>query len=66
MNEQLSVQEIISNMKSIHGVTDEDIASRVGVTAMTVWRWGNGKNKPRSRIIIRTLFDYMDKLNNKK
>ncbi len=53
-------------MKSSHGVTDEDIASRVGVTAMTVWRWGNGKNKPRSRIIIRALFDYMDQLNNKK
>lgn len=62
MNNNLSIQEIIADMKNQHGVTDEDIASRLGVTSMTVWRWGNGKSKPRSRIIIRALFDYQDQL----
>ena len=66
MDNNSSVQEIIAEMKTNHGVTDEDIASRLGITSMTVWRWGNGKSKPRSRIIIRALFDYMDQLNHKK
>jgi transcriptional regulator with XRE-family HTH domain len=66
MDNNSSVQEIIADMKTNHGVTDEDIASRLGITSMTVWRWGNGKSKPRSRIIIRALFDYMGQLNHKK
>jgi transcriptional regulator with XRE-family HTH domain len=66
MNNTLSIQEIIAEMKTNYGVTDEDIASKLGITAMTVWRWGNGKSKPRSKIIIRALFDYKDQLNHKE
>ena len=66
MDNNLSIQKIIADMKLNHGVTDEDIASRLGVTSMTIWRWSNGKSKPRSRIIIRALYDYKDQLTNTK
>ena len=31
------------------GLTLEDVASRVGVSMMTVWRWEHGKSAPSNR-----------------
>jgi len=31
----------------------EDVASRLGVSAMTIYRWEHGKNLPKSRLVIR-------------
>jgi len=47
-------KEIVALMRK-HDLSREDIASKLGVTAMTVWRWQTGAGVPKSRIILKAI-----------
>jgi len=49
----VNIQRDIQELMRKHNLSREDVASRLGVTMMTIYRWENGKNFPRSRLMIR-------------
>jgi len=48
-----NIQREVQNLMRKHNLSREDMASRLGVTMMTIYRWENGRNFPRSRLMIR-------------
>jgi transcriptional regulator with XRE-family HTH domain len=48
-----NIQRDVQDLMRKHNLSREDMASRLGVTMMTIYRWENGKNFPRSRLMIR-------------
>lgn len=51
----INIQREVQNLIQKHNLSKEDIASKLGVTMMTVYRWENGKTFPKSRFMIREL-----------
>jgi len=49
----LNIQKEIRDLMRKYKLSREDMASKLGVTMMTIYRWENGRNFPRSRIMIR-------------
>ncbi len=49
----LNMQKEIRGLMKKHKLSREDIASRLGVTMMTIYRWENGRTFPKSRLMIR-------------
>ncbi len=49
----VNIQREVQDLMRRHNLSREDMASRLGVTMMTIYRWENGRNFPRSRIMIR-------------
>ena len=48
-----NIQREVQDLMRKHNLSREDMASRLGVTMMTIYRWENGRNFPRSRLMIR-------------
>jgi transcriptional regulator with XRE-family HTH domain len=49
--EKKEVQKKIDSLMKKHRLSLEAIASKLNISAMTVYRWHRGKVAPRSRII---------------
>lgn len=49
----MSIQQELNALMRRHDLSREDVASRLGVSAMTIYRWEHGKNLPKSRLVIR-------------
>jgi len=49
----INMQKEVRNLMRNHNLSREDVASRLGVAGMTIYRWENGKSYPKSRFIIR-------------
>ena len=49
----LNIQKEVRDLMKGFKLSREDMASRLGVTMMTIYRWENGRNFPRSRLMIR-------------
>ena len=49
----MNIQKETRNLMRKHNLSREDMASRLGVSGMTIYRWENGKTYPKSRFIIR-------------
>lgn len=49
----LNIQKEVGELMKKHKLSREDMASRLGVTMMTIYRWENGKTFPKSRLMIR-------------
>jgi len=49
----VNIQRDIQELMRKHNLSREDMASRLGVTMMTIYRWENGRNFPKSRLMIR-------------
>lgn len=49
----VNIQRDIQDLMRKHNLSREDMASKLGVTMMTIYRWENGRNFPRSRLMIR-------------
>ena len=49
----LNIQKEVRDLMKKFKLSREDMASRLGVTMMTIYRWENGRNFPRSRLMIR-------------
>ena len=52
-NRGVDIQKEVQGLLKKHDLSREDMASRLGVTMMTIYRWENGKNFPKSRLILR-------------
>jgi len=48
-----NIQRDVQDLMRKHNFSREDMASKLGVTMMTIYRWENGRNFPRSRLMIR-------------
>jgi len=48
-----NIQRDVQDLMRKHNLSREDMASKLGVTMMTIYRWENGRNFPRSRLMIR-------------
>jgi len=48
-----NIQRDVQDLMRKHTLSREDMASKLGVTIMTIYRWENGRNFPRSRLMIR-------------
>lgn len=51
----MDVTKEINKLMGRYNLSREDIASKLGVSAMTVWRWQKGKALPKSRIILKAI-----------
>ena len=49
----LNIQKEVRNLMKKFKLSREDMASRLGVTMMTIYRWENGRTFPKSRLMIR-------------
>lgn len=52
-NRGVNIQKEVQDLMKKHDLSREDLASRLGVTMMTIYRWENGRNFPKSRLILR-------------
>lgn len=52
-NRGVDIQREVQDIMKKHDLSREDLASRLGVTMMTIYRWENGRNFPKSRLILR-------------
>ncbi len=49
----LNIQKEVRGLMKKYKLSREDMASRLGVTMMTIYRWENGRTFPKSRLMIR-------------
>ncbi len=61
MIQATSIQQIIQDITDKKDVSLEQIAGEIGVSSMTVYRWKKGQAKPKSRIVLRALTDYINR-----
>ena len=47
------IQRELQALMSKHDLSREDIASKLGVSTMTIYRWGRGKTFPQSRLMLK-------------
>ncbi len=47
------IQRGLQVLMSKHDLSREDIASRLGVSTMTIYRWERGKTFPQSRLMLK-------------
>ncbi len=51
----MNIKKEINNLIKKYDLSREDIASKIGVSAMSIYRWEKGLVQPKSRIIIRAI-----------
>lgn len=47
----MTIAERMQRTRKITGLTQEELADRIGVQRNTVWRWENGKAKPEAETV---------------
>ncbi|MBU4312772.1 MAG: helix-turn-helix transcriptional regulator [Candidatus Omnitrophica bacterium] len=52
-NKGMNIQQDLQTLMRRHNLSREDVASKLGVSAMTIYRWEHGKNLPKSRLVLR-------------
>jgi transcriptional regulator with XRE-family HTH domain len=55
------INEAINQIIKERDVSLEQIAGEIGVSSMTVYRWQRGQAKPKSRIVLRALTEYINR-----
>ena len=64
-NKGRNIQQEVQDLRSKYNLSREDIASRLGVSMMTVFRWERGETFPRSRFTIRAFDKFRQELEKK-
>jgi len=49
----MNIKQELQALMRRHDLSREDVASKLGVSAMTIYRWESGKNLPKSRLVLR-------------
>ena len=62
---QKDFQQDIRNIMETYRLSEEAIADRLGIRAITVYRWEKGLSRPKSRIILQTLEEFKKELQQK-
>lgn len=52
-NKGVNIRQDLQTLMRRHNLSREDVASKLGVSAMTIYRWEHGKNLPKSRLVLR-------------
>ena len=52
---------VIDEIIKERDVSLEQIAGEIGVSSMTVYRWQKGQAKPKSRIVLKSLTEYINR-----
>ncbi len=55
------INEVIDQIRKERDVSLEQIAGELGVSSMTVYRWQRGQAKPKSRIVLKALTEYINR-----
>ena len=61
----MNIQQELQTLMRRHNLSREDEASKLRVSAMTIYRWEHGKNLPKSRLVIREFGRLKQKLERK-
>lgn len=61
----MKIQQELQALMRRYDLSREDVASRLGVSAMTIYRWENGKNLPKSRLVLREFEELKHRLERK-
>jgi len=59
------IRQDLQAFRSKYNLSREDIASRLGICVMTVYRWERGESFPRSRFLIREFEKFKRELERK-
>lgn len=49
----VNMQKEIRGLMKKHNLSREDVASKLGISGRTVYRWERGESLPKSRLMIR-------------
>ncbi len=49
----VNIQKEIHDLMEKNNLSREDVASKLGVSGRSIYRWGRGETFPQSRIIVR-------------
>ena len=49
----MNIQKEIHDLMRKHNLSLEDVASRLGVSARSIYRWERGETFPKSRLMLR-------------
>ena len=52
-NKGTNIQQELQALMRRHNLSREDVASKLGVSLMTIYRWEHGKNLPKSRLVLK-------------
>jgi len=51
----VNMQKEIRGLMKRHNLSREDVASRLGVSGRTIYRWERGESLPKSKFMVREL-----------
>ena len=61
----MNMQKEIRDLMRKHNLSLEDIASRLGVSARSIYRWERGESLPKSRFMVREFEELKQELEKK-
>lgn len=64
-NKGMNIQQELQALMRRHNLSREDVASKLGVSLMTIYRWEHGKNLPKSRLVLREFEEFKQRLERK-
>lgn len=64
-NKGMNIQQELQTLMRRHNLSREDVASKLRVSAMTIYRWENGKNMPKSRLVLREFEELKQRMERK-
>jgi transcriptional regulator with XRE-family HTH domain len=64
-NKGTNIQQELQALMRRHNLSREDVASKLGVSLMTIYRWEHGKNLPKSRLVLREFEEFKQRLERK-
>ncbi len=56
------INEIIDQVMGERNVSLEQIAGELGVSFMTVYRWKRGQSSPKSKVVLKALSNYINRV----
>jgi transcriptional regulator with XRE-family HTH domain len=64
-NKGTNIQQELQALMRRYNLSREDVASKLGVSLMTIYRWEHGKNLPKSRLVLREFEGFKQRLERK-
>ena len=59
-----TLHEVLGNVIGKLGISKETIAKEVGVSPMTVYRWKTKQSFPKSKAVVGSLLNYLQRVQN--
>lgn len=49
----LNIQKEVHDLRRKYNLSREDVASKLGISGRTIYRWERGESLPKSRLMVR-------------